>query len=133
MARRLTITIPDFVPDARLGLNGRKRTHWHTVSALSKDAGLRMLLTLQSMRFKGQLPTPFEVIERAHITAEFVYPVQRRRDPDNLAGAWKPLGDILVREGILFEDDCAHIELTLRAVVEPGVTETRIVVEEVDA
>lgn len=125
MAEALRLTIPNWVPDSCLSLNGRRRAHWRTISQAQREAGFVMDAVLLGIKQKRVLP----YYERARVSVEFVYPLKRRRDPDGLAGLAKPLLDILVSWAVLKDDDSEHVDLTVRAVVAKGVTETRIEIE----
>lgn len=120
----LTVTIPGWVPDSRLSLNGRRRAgSWRETWRLQENAKAMMIPAIWASGVWHHLMT------RAHVTVEFVYPVRRRRDADNLAGLAKPLLDALVGEGVLKDDSAEFVQLTVCAVVEPGVTETRVRIE----
>ena len=120
------IVLEGWQPDRRLSLNGRARgdgaNHWATRSKLTADAKALVFTGcwLKMRRFT-----------RARVTITFVYPNKRRRDPDGLAGLVKPILDGMVAAEILPDDDCEHIELTLRARVEPGRTATEIELESI--
>ncbi len=117
----LLVVLPDFVPDRRLSLNGVRRTHFRTLMQLRDDAKWHLRGALPG----GVLPH----FARAFVAIEFVYPLHRRRDADNLAGLAKPLLDGLVDAGVLEADDTDHVQLEVRAVVAPRIRETRIIIE----
>lgn len=123
----LRLIIPGFVPDSCLSLNGRRRAHWTQIRNAQDAAAEWLTWTLHTLYVPEHRPS--EPIGRARVTVEFVYPIHRRRDPDGLAGMVKPLLDVLVRESWLVDDDSDHVDLTVRAMVEPHLTETRIQVE----
>ena len=120
----LTLTIPDFVPDARLGLNGRRRAHWTLIRELQYDVFWRVVAAILAARRGNGWKLP-----HARVTVVMVFPRRRRRDLDNLFGRVKPICDALVASGVIVDDDVNHIDLVLRSLVERGVTETRIRVE----
>ncbi len=120
----LRVTIGAWMPDMGLSLNGRRRASPWDVRRWQADAHAIMTWALLHGDWHEEVPT----FRRAHVTVEFVFPVRRRRDPDNLSGLAKPLLDVLVREKVLVDDDSEHMDLTVRAVVERGVTATRITV-----
>lgn len=123
------LVLSEFVPDARLSLNGRRRTHWATISKLNQAVGFFFLQAVQEYRrlHGGGLPH----FPAARVRIEFVFPQQRRRDPDGLAGRAKPILDLLVAHKVVPDDDAAHLELEVVPLVEPGTGhETRIHVEE---
>lgn len=122
---RWEIVVDGWMPDGRLSLNGRRRTHPLRVAGLTTDAKL----VLSGFILAGPA-FPVPRIDPAHVAITFVYPTRRRRDPDGLAGMAKPILDTLVDFGLLVDDDCEHISLTVAAEVERGVTATRIAVEE---
>lgn len=107
----LEFSIADWVPDRHLLINARNRTHWQVIRK-HKDAAKERVSLFIRMQKPSWLTMPFG---QAHVTVTFEFPQKRRRDPDNLAGMVKPCLDALVDEGILVDDDCAHIDLTLRA------------------
>jgi hypothetical protein len=125
----LRLVIPDWVPDMGLSLNGRRRASPWDIRAWQQAAHERVTIALWQApwhpRGRSQMPR----FVYARVAVEFVFPVRRRRDPDNLAGLVKPCLDTLVTEGLLMDDDCDHLELSIRAVVEKGKTETRICIE----
>lgn len=133
------LVLPDFTPDNRLSLNGRRRTHWTIVRTLQNAAKWHIVEALGT--WQQQAPET-EVADwlwqdggyrfpqiQAQVTIEFVFPTQRRRDPDGLAGLAKPLLDALVSRGVLLDDDAEHVSLTVTATVSKGVHETRIMIE----
>lgn len=124
----LELTLLGYVPDSRLSLNGRRRTHWTTVRKLQAEAATLLIDAVGGWRRRKRRELPR--FEHAAIDITFVYPVHRRRDPDGLAGLAKPLLDQLVAYQIIPDDDQAHISLTVAAAVEPETTETRIRVAE---
>jgi len=126
-SRGLELVLPGFVPDSRLSLNGRHRTHRYVVAKLRGEA--RAILG-DALLVADVQDNRLEFFDRAVVTFTFVYPVRRRRDPDGLAGLSKPLLDELVQWNILEDDDSEHVELSVRAIVESGVTETRISIRE---
>lgn len=122
IAVKWELTIPDWVPDSRLSLNGRRRGNWLQTRQLQMDAKTVVHLALNSM-------TPWPAtVDPANVAVTFVYPNHRRRDPDGLAGLAKPILDVLVDRGLLVDDDCEHISLTVAAEVEKGASATRITV-----
>lgn len=126
--KRWEIVLPGFVPDRAISLNGR--AHWRTVAAHKRDARLRMLLG--GLGWSGS-HGPLPCFERARVTFEFVFPVKRKRDQDNLTSLGKPLLDGLVRDlEMIPDDDTEHVELVVRALVQRGITETRVTVEELE-
>lgn len=122
-ARRLDLVLRDWVPNSSLSLNGRHRTHWRVIQMWRDDALTRVYVALQEA-------LPFPWFERARVEFTFVYPTRRRRDPDGLSGLCKPCLDALVRWSVIPDDDSEHVELSVRAVVEPKVLETRISITE---
>lgn len=74
---------------------------------------------------------------KVRLTVVLVYSRRYRVDADNLASKCKGLIDGLNvsnrgRLGWFTDDDTEHLELVVRAVVEPGVKQTRIFLEAVD-
>lgn len=118
------VTIPDWVPDSRLSLNGRRRTHPMALAKLTTETK-----DIARWHLGSNALALFGVTDLAHVAVRFTYPTRRRRDPDGLAGLVKPLLDVLVDVGLLIDDDCEHITLTVAAEVQKGVTATRIRVE----
>lgn len=106
----LRFRINDWVPDRRLGLNGRNRTHWHVIRKCKDETKQRVRMFLD--RYPGTKEVRFD---HARVIIEFEFTQKRRRDPDNLAGLTKPIMDALVAAGILVDDDCDHVDLTIRA------------------
>ncbi len=125
MTHRLSINLLDFTPDNRLSINGRLRTHWAVLRVLRDATKWQVLNALGGIHRQGWVAPEF-----AHVTITFVYKTHRRRDPDGLAGMAKPVLDILVSEGILKDDDAAHLKLDITAIVEKDTNETRIVIED---
>jgi Holliday junction resolvase RusA-like endonuclease len=118
-----TILIEGWVPDSDLSLNGRRRLNPLAIWRLQEVAKTRAALAIRSIGL------PLAPLHRAAVVCTFVYPQHRRRDPDNLAGLAKPLLDACRAEGLIEDDDCEHIELTVRAIVETGCTATYIHIE----
>jgi Holliday junction resolvase RusA-like endonuclease len=128
---RWEIVVPGWVPDSRLSLNGRRRSmHWRQVYDLQNQAKERAIVAIWQTAAHPGGRSLVKAIDPARVTVRFTYPTKRRRDPDNLAAMAKPLLDSMVQEGILVDDDCEHITLTVAAEVRRGVTETRILVED---
>lgn len=115
----LEVVVPGWVPDSRLSLNGRLRTHWRVLGALRSEAKTMLTVALLAAQLAP-------VTGRARVAIDFVYPRRRRRDPDGLAGLAKPLLDALVDYGVLVDDSSEDIDLAVRALTERGTTETRI-------
>lgn len=120
------LRIEGWTPDNRLSLNGRRRTHPLQVAKLTKDTKEVVVLTIRS---RNLLKT-YGVTEQANVAVVFTYPTRRRRDPDGLAGLCKPILDALVLEGLLVDDDCEHITLSVGAQVTKGETGTLIAVRD---
>lgn len=118
-----TLTIPDWRPDPRLSINGRRRLHHYTEAALSKDAKERVQWAIRDEL--NQRPTHGWYRGQMLVVVTLGYQVRRRRDPDNCAGLIKPLADALVAEGLLADDDSEHIRLEIRVEV-GGADYTRI-------
>lgn len=127
------ITIPDWVPPAELSLNGRRRGSWRETWRLQQEVGEMVTVAIWQAPWHPHSRSRIRemTLERARVTVEFTFPRKRRRDPDGLAGRIKPILDTCVAEGLIKDDSTDHIELTIRARVEPGVTCTRITIEEV--
>lgn len=107
---RWAMTINNWVPDRRLSLNGRHDAHWQTIKGLKNSTKKRVA------DFLADMPQARRVrFGWARVTVEFEFTQRRRRDPDNLAGMVKPLLDALVEAKVLIDDDCDHIELSIRA------------------
>jgi hypothetical protein len=119
------LTIPDWVPDSRLSLNGRRRLHPMQLAKLTAETK-----HIVSVFLMAQRPRPRQFVGQADVSLVLTYPTRRRRDPDGLAGLAKPILDSLVDLGILVDDDCEHITLSIGADVQKGVTATRIAVGE---
>lgn len=117
----LELVLPGYVPDSRLSLNGRHRTHWAVTSRLRREAAWHLVKALLEVETEWVAPDGL-----VQVDVVFVYPLHRRRDPDGLAAMATPLLNMLVAHGLLWDDDSEHVELAVRAVVERGVTETRL-------
>jgi hypothetical protein len=122
--RVLELVLPSFRPSNTLSLNGRRRAHWRQVWDAGVEVSWYMSIALDAR--------PLPHFNRARVTCTFVYPTHRRRDPDGLAGLCKPILDSLVNWNVLPDDTTEHVELAVRAIVEKGVTETRIRIEELE-
>jgi hypothetical protein len=102
----IALTIPDVLPS----LNVQKRMHWAAYAKLRRQWA--WLLVANGARNQGE-PIPF-----AHITVSRNSP--RLLDHDNLAGAFKPLIDVLrpVSKsnpnglGLIEDDDASHVVVT---------------------
>jgi hypothetical protein len=130
--QRWEITVPGWVPDSRLSLNGRRRAHhWRETWQLQQDAKLMVIPAIWTCDAHPRARSKMAelTMQRARVSITLVYPMRRRRDPDGLSGLAKPLLDALVEEHVIVDDDSEHVELSVRALVEPGVTETRLVIE----
>lgn len=121
------LVVFDYVPPSDLSLNGRKRLSPLEIHRLQEAVKERVALVLNAHEAAGgQLPH----FDRAAVRIRFVYPQRRRRDPDNLAGLAKPILDLLRERGVLTDDDCEHITLTISALTEAGRTETDVWIED---
>lgn len=108
MTYRLDLTL-DQVPYRSLN----DRTHWRNRQRHAADARLVVGQAVKATR--GD--TTFDV---AHIAVTFRAPDRRRRDPDNLLGAVKPLIDGLVDGGLLPDDSAMQVaRLCLQIVPSP--------------
>lgn len=67
----------------------------------------------------------------ARVTITLVFPVKRRRDPDNLHSRVKGILDGLVRGKWIDDDSLDTIDLVVRASVDPGQMRTVIDIESV--
>ena len=114
--RELAFTLPLLLPSLNVSL----RQHWGERERFQKSLNLEVLAAIGGPRY---LPRP--PFERARITVVRVSTGQL--DPDNLAGSFKALGDVLKAQsgrnplglGIIVEDTPNRIELV--------VTQTRAV------
>jgi Holliday junction resolvase RusA-like endonuclease len=104
-------------------VNGQ-RGHWSTYQRKLRGAQVH---TTVCAREAGIIP----LRGRAKVTITLTFPVQRRRDVDNLTARCKGILDGLVRGGILADDDTEHLELVVRGVVCSGYTSTMIEIEDV--
>jgi hypothetical protein len=68
---------------------------------------------------------------KQRLTIVFVFPLNRRRDVDNLFARAKHVCDGI--KPFIIDDDSDHLDLRVEAVVERGVKETRLTLEPVDA
>lgn len=120
-----TLIIDGWRPDARLSLNGRRRTSIWTVRQLQADAKARVGWALREMaNTVGPLPSYDQPVM---VKFTFGYARRGRRDSDGLSGLVKPCLDALVDEGILKDDDTEHVRLWVTAVApSPVQTEIRI-------
>jgi crossover junction endodeoxyribonuclease RusA len=112
--REVVITLPAGLP--LLSLNDRK--HWaarNTVAQALKTASWAAALAAKAPR-----------LECAEVTVEYQPPDRRRRDPDNLPAAGKPLIDGLVAAKVLPDDDSRHVT-GVRYVIGPLYPRGRIV------
>ncbi len=107
------ITLPLAKP---LSLNSRQ--HWHAkardVAAL-RDA-TRLLVRNAHIGYH----------ERVTVGLVYYPPDQRRRDADNLVATLKPACDALVDEGVVIDDDPAHM-VKLMPVIGPVVVRPQMV------
>lgn len=108
---RWETTIEGWVPDRRLLLNARNRTHWQVIRKIRDLAKETVANHVQAIGLANRVGK----LSRAYVTILFEFPQRRRRDPDNLAGMVKPILDAIVQQGLLVDDDCDHIELTISA------------------
>ena len=118
------LILPEFVPDARLSLNGVRRTHWRVLQRLRNETQWHVREALGSDR--GRELVAAGPLAHAQLRIEFVFPQHRRRDEDGLAGRCKPILDALVDGGVLEADDSDHLHLQVTARVERGTRETRL-------
>lgn len=123
----LTLILPEFTPDACLGLNGVRRTHWRALGRARDAAKWHLIQALGSVDFQAWPRAPR--FEHARVMIVLVYPQRRQRDADNLTALCKPLLDGLVDSGVLVADDTDHVTLRVGAVVEAHRRETRIQIE----
>ena len=109
-----TVVIDGWRPDARLSINGRRRTNHWTVRKLQAEAKEWTQWALRGAATEngGQLPKFSGLVE---VKVTFCYTTHRRRDPDGLAGMVKPCLDAMVAEGILQDDDTEHVRLLVTA------------------
>jgi Holliday junction resolvase RusA-like endonuclease len=119
--RNITITI-DHLPYAEL--NPNKRLHWSVRSAASKIAREEIGWLCKSQWHDDQ------PMMKARISYEFLLKGNRTRDIDNLLAACKPFTDGLIDAGVIFYDDCKHLEYGLLRAVHDVKDQTTITVEE---
>jgi Holliday junction resolvase RusA-like endonuclease len=105
-------------------LTNGSRGHWSTYQRKLKAAQLRTWVVAKEAGI-----TP--LAGRAKVTITLTFPVQRRRDTDNLYARCKGVVDGLVKGGWLTDDDTEHLELVVRGVVCSGYTSTMIELEDV--
>lgn len=72
---------------------------------------------------------PKEPLTRAKVHIHYVFPDNRKRDPDNYSG--KFILDPLVKAGVLIDDSFKVVRLELSCVVEKGKKQTYVFVTEV--
>lgn len=83
---------------------------------------------LVRVALRGKVPE--KPIQSAAVSIHYVFPDNRRRDPDNYTG--KMIMDPVVACGVLPDDSFRHVrKLELTAEVRPGVTRTIVTIEEV--
>lgn len=106
------MVIPDWLP-AQLA-NG-PHGHWSQRQKKLKQAQTMVWASAKHADLLGVPPN-----RRARLTITLVFPVNRRRDTDGLYARVKGCVDGLVYGGWIVDDDLAHLELIVRAVVLPG-------------
>jgi len=107
-AQKVELSVKGWVPNACLGLNGRRRTHWATQRKAMQDCKTVFWLMVAAWKHKtGMRSLPSW--EKARVEIEFTYPTNRRRDRDNETAKAKGLIDGLVESGLLKDDDAEHL------------------------
>lgn len=113
-----TLVIKDWVPAP---LANGSHGHW---SQRQKKIKAAKTMAWACARYAGWAFVP----GRVRLTIVYVFPVNRKRDTDNLYTRSKGLVDGL--KGDFFtDDDTEHLELVVLAVVLPKTTETRLMLE----
>lgn len=123
---RLELVLPGWPePGSPLTGNGRRHAHWTSQRRATHKVHEMIWAILQENQ-KEPLPR----WERVKIEVTFVVPDNRRRDAMNLHIACKPIEDALVLLQIMPDDDTKHCQTTSQVVIEPGVRQCRVSVEE---
>ena len=112
--RILTVLIP-WLPPRELGANASRYCPQGLKNSLLAEARSCAHLSILDARSRweraqGMKWTP---LERTELSIAFVYPVNRRRDIDNLIGSRgiKAAIDMLTRLDIIADDDTQHLRL----------------------
>jgi Holliday junction resolvase RusA-like endonuclease len=110
------LVLPDFPsPEIARTLSPNGRAHWRE---RKRAGGVVYEHVMAALAVTPLAP----MLGRVVLSPTFVYPVQRRRDDDNLAtGVMKVVRDALVARGILADDSTRHVrQEPVRVIVEKG-------------
>jgi Holliday junction resolvase RusA-like endonuclease len=136
--RTLTLVVPE-TPNPQLLPN--RRLHWAAKGRAVKEERELWYALMRECIHNEQEGLP---LQKVKISFELTYPDRRHRDTDNLLAALKPCIDTMCapkhradtsyRLGIIQDDspDCMVAAPSLITRHEPGVRETKIVIEEVE-
>ena len=101
MPNNITITLP-YLPPSIWSRNGR--SHWAPMNRVKDEIADDVKVLLLEA---GAMPE--KPLDRCQITVQYVLPNHRRRDADNLITSTKPVLDSLSTNGVIADDDLAHI------------------------
>lgn len=133
--------VVEVLPNMELSSNGRRRLGPWNERRLIEQAKKQWYWLLLPL-VKGQNGDMPARLARVRIEIDLTFPQKRRRDPDGMWDALKPIIDILSspdrrndktwRLGLIRDDssDCIVSE-SLTILVQPGIERTRIRIEEV--
>lgn len=108
----LLVEIPA-LPPSELSLNYSRMAHWsvrHKARQAWKDL-VRLAVRQAKWKYEEEVGKPWCKPPKAVVSLLFIYPQYRRRDQTNLHVMWKPGEDSLVEEGVIIDDDLAHLML----------------------
>ena len=113
------LVIPGWLPEP---LANGAHGHWSVAYRKRQTAGRLAALSARQARWQP-------VMSPARLDVLFIFPVDRRRDTDNLYSRAKGLVDGLVRGGYIPDDDARVLDLVVRAEVRHGVRQTELTLE----
>ena len=111
----------DDIPPSNNQYLGRTGTNWNYNREKKK---FHQLIEVASYN-----KIPNEPINKSNIHIHYIFPDNRRRDPDNYSG--KMLLDPLVSLGIIQDDSFKCVDLTISAETIKGIKETHISISEI--
>lgn len=126
--RHLRIVYPGLPPE-EYSLNSN--AHWRAKQQVKKEIQEDIMALLCEATARDQWTGG--VMQKARVTYTVTFPVNRRRDDDNLRARFKPLQDALVYWGVLADDSYNVIGAPdIIPLVQKGVSETIIEIQEVE-
>ena len=91
--------------------SGNSRAHWTKKYEEGRVYQSAVFYSCIDARNKAVLTGSRYLFIKALLNLTFIFPIQRRRDPDNCLARFKPGLDAIVQAGLILDDDTEHLKI----------------------